>query len=161
MTTDTRRVLGVSDDDYNWIVEASDNRCWICGDAERVPNRSLAVDHDHRTDAVRGLLCTSCNVQLGSATNPEWFRRAANYLTRAACAFGDCCDVCHKPAPSTLLRREKHYSVFLHRCCGRTWPVTYRTRGVPFGWAVDGLPVPAFDEVAYAFDPKVGCPVLP
>src|SRR5262245_26645039 len=34
--------------------------CAICGSLER-----LAVDHDHTTGAVRGALCSNCNVALG------------------------------------------------------------------------------------------------
>jgi hypothetical protein len=39
------------------------------------------VDHDHRTGAVRGLLCVDCNVALGRFKDDiEAVRRAAEYL---------------------------------------------------------------------------------
>jgi hypothetical protein len=39
--------------------------CKICGRAEPASGRRLAVDHDHKTGRVRGLLCTKCNTTVG------------------------------------------------------------------------------------------------
>lgn len=39
--------------------------CKICGRPEPASGRRLAVDHDHRTGEVRGLLCTKCNTTVG------------------------------------------------------------------------------------------------
>ena len=40
-------------------------QCSICGVAEKDMGRILSVDHSHKTDKVRGLLCHSCNGALG------------------------------------------------------------------------------------------------
>jgi hypothetical protein len=54
--------------------------CAICGE-ECATNRRLAVDHDHATGKIRGLLCQACNTSLGKfKDSPALLRRAANYL---------------------------------------------------------------------------------
>jgi hypothetical protein len=53
--------------------------CAICG-GNRGPN-ALALDHNHITENVRGLLCRPCNLGLGHfADNPEWLIKAAHYV---------------------------------------------------------------------------------
>lgn len=45
-------------------IECSD-RCGICGEPE-LKNQRLSIDHDHETGRIRGLLCSACNLGLGS-----------------------------------------------------------------------------------------------
>jgi uncharacterized protein with ParB-like and HNH nuclease domain len=40
---------------------AQDDKCAICGRPESDFKNRLAVDHNHRTKKVRGLLCFQCN----------------------------------------------------------------------------------------------------
>lgn len=54
---------GLKPEDYRALLARTGNRCEICGTAPR--NRNLAIDHDHKTGLVRGLLCVNCNVGLG------------------------------------------------------------------------------------------------
>ena len=61
---------GLSYDDYQIILEEQGNVCAACGNLESVRRRngtlfSLAVDHNHTTKAIRGLLCQACNQSLG------------------------------------------------------------------------------------------------
>jgi hypothetical protein len=47
-----------------------------------IPQR-LAIDHDHKTNKVRGLLCSKCNTVLGYvADDSKRLRNAAKYLER-------------------------------------------------------------------------------
>lgn len=62
-------------------IEQSD-LCAICGQRDDAP-RSLAVDHCHETGRIRGLLCSPCNLALGSMRDdPARLMAAARYLSR-------------------------------------------------------------------------------
>lgn len=58
------RMYGITQADYERMVEQQNGVCGICHkpDPRDFP---LAVDHDHNTNVVRGLLCLNCNVNLG------------------------------------------------------------------------------------------------
>lgn len=71
--------FGISLEEYNGLLQRQGGACAICG---VLPiSRSLAVDHDHATKRIRGLLCTKCNIALGYMNDdPEVLRKAASYL---------------------------------------------------------------------------------
>jgi hypothetical protein len=72
------RRLGISVEDVLQAL-ARQKGCSICGREE--PNRRLALDHDHRTGKLRGLLCHNCNQALGKfQDDPALLRKAAAYL---------------------------------------------------------------------------------
>jgi hypothetical protein len=50
---------------YEALFESQDGKCAICGLVPEPGKRRLAVDHDHETQYIRGLLCRHCNVGLG------------------------------------------------------------------------------------------------
>jgi hypothetical protein len=73
------RKYGVSLSDYDRMMEKQGGSCAIC---RKTQERAFDVDHNHKTGAVRGLLCTSCNRMLGHAgDSPETLRAAADYLS--------------------------------------------------------------------------------
>jgi hypothetical protein len=75
------RQFGISLEVYEAILETQGGGCAICG--ERCPTgRVLAVDHDHITGVVRGLLCAPCNLSLPRAEIPGWLDAARAYLDR-------------------------------------------------------------------------------
>lgn len=55
---------GLSFDDFDILMEKQNNCCAICKKT-CITGRALAIDHDHNTSVVRGLLCNKCNQGLG------------------------------------------------------------------------------------------------
>jgi hypothetical protein len=80
--TTSARKLGVSVEEYNAMVARQNGLCAICGGPER-PGVKLSIDHNHRTNVVRELLCQKCNFMIGYADeNPERLEAAAEYVRR-------------------------------------------------------------------------------
>lgn len=59
------KTYGLGPGQYDALVELQGGRCAIC--RNRPKSKSLAVDHDHKTGVVRGLLCSRCNHDLMGA----------------------------------------------------------------------------------------------
>jgi hypothetical protein len=76
---------GITVAQYEALLEAQDGRCAICRQKPSLKRR-LAVDHDHATGRVRGLLCYYCNrTRLGRGReDAEVHRRCADYLEHGA-----------------------------------------------------------------------------
>jgi Recombination endonuclease VII len=77
-----RRLYGISLDDYDNMLDDQGGRCAIC--LCRPRTRPLAVDHDHVTGRVRGLLCSRCNHGLLHFAQEDVtiLRRAIEYLLK-------------------------------------------------------------------------------
>lgn len=72
---------GISVEQYDEMFESQNGVCVVCQKDTR-PN-PLAVDHDHTTGEVRGLLCKKCNSGLGFFNDDiEVLERAKQYLSR-------------------------------------------------------------------------------
>jgi hypothetical protein len=85
-----RYQFGLEVEDYDAMVAAQGGVCAICHEPERARTRKghvqlLAVDHDHETGRVRGLLCQECNHALGwlerFSRQPGWQIAALAYLS--------------------------------------------------------------------------------
>lgn len=77
---------GITPEDYDALLEKQGGVCAICGGHQRrkIRRRYFAVDHDHLTGAVRGLLCDHCNSAIGLlGDDPARCRQAAEYLERS------------------------------------------------------------------------------
>lgn len=77
-----KRTYQVSVEEYDRLFAEQGGCCAIC---KGKPSRTkhLHVDHCHETGRVRGLLCDSCNLGLGSfKEDPERVTKAADYLRR-------------------------------------------------------------------------------
>lgn len=74
-------LYGITRERFYELYEHQKHRCAIC-DVQLTVAQSH-VDHCHRTKAVRGLLCGSCNRMLGMVKeSTESLRRAIYYLDR-------------------------------------------------------------------------------
>lgn len=56
---------GISLDYYNELLKQQNYSCLICGRKHNENNKKLHIDHNHKTNHVRGLLCFKCNIALG------------------------------------------------------------------------------------------------
>lgn len=61
----------ISSIDFEYLLKKQNGLCGICGlpeianDKHKDYKREMAVDHDHLTGKIRGLLCTNCNLGIG------------------------------------------------------------------------------------------------
>lgn len=86
----TRRFLkkyGMTPEDYEDVFEWQGRRCAICRTEANIKvlgnEKLFAVDHDHSTGQIRGLLCDPCNRGIGLLKDdPSILRQAADYLER-------------------------------------------------------------------------------
>ena len=60
-----RNSYGISMQEFEDLVEFQGNKCAICFKPLESLSRRANVDHDHKTNRVRGILCTGCNTGLG------------------------------------------------------------------------------------------------
>jgi len=79
---------GITLEQYNEMVGVQGGRCAICNKLPKGTShtsRRLAVDHDHATNTVRGLLCGPCNTTIGLIEDrPELLDRMRRYLSKHA-----------------------------------------------------------------------------
>jgi hypothetical protein len=63
---------------YDRLFREQGGVCAICGSPPK--SRRLHLDHNHRTNRTRGLLCFRCNRALPTYLDSEWLRRACEYV---------------------------------------------------------------------------------
>lgn len=74
--------------EFDVFWQANYGKCYLCGKLMEMPQNkqgqsldTVAIDHDHKTGIVRGLLCFSCNKGLGYfKDNIELLKKAIKYL---------------------------------------------------------------------------------
>ncbi|MCK5612564.1 endonuclease VII domain-containing protein [Candidatus Pacearchaeota archaeon] len=81
-----KKKYGIVIEEYNIMFESQGGVCLICGCSETVKRndkiKNLAVDHNHVTGKVRGLLCQKCNQALGLlGENPVVIKSLLEYIT--------------------------------------------------------------------------------
>lgn len=76
------RKYNISLEEYKNILEKQNNKCLICGyDKLDDTNFFPVIDHCHKTNKVRGMLCMNCNMGLGKFKDNIFFlENAIKYL---------------------------------------------------------------------------------
>ena len=65
--------------EYEELLQIQKNRCAICGVENEISK--LAIDHNHKTLEIRGLLCLECNTGIAYFDeNTEYLAKAMIYL---------------------------------------------------------------------------------
>lgn len=69
---------GVSKEEYLNLLKKQGGKCATC---LKTTKTKLCIDHCHKTNKIRGLLCQNCNRALGHIfDNPEVLKRMLKYL---------------------------------------------------------------------------------
>lgn len=102
------RKYRITEGEYNQLLMLQGGVCKICGVHPK--SRRLAVDHDHRTGRIRGLLCHRCNRGLQwFSDRPERLRRAAYYIECSVLSvLRDTDAVRHRDAPPDVQLSRLH-----------------------------------------------------
>lgn len=75
------RRYGITLEQYNELLEKQEENCAMCGRHQSEFKTRLAVDHNHHTGEIRGLLCNYCNHRVvGKHRDPDLVLRLYNYL---------------------------------------------------------------------------------
>lgn len=76
-----RRTYGITSEQYQQLFDKQEGRCAVCTKHQDELTVKLAVDHNHKTLEIRGLLCSTCNHRVvGRHTDAALVRRMADYL---------------------------------------------------------------------------------
>ena len=75
-----RKQYGLTPEDFESMLSGQNHSCAVCK-TTRWGKPGPMVDHDHKTRAVRGILCFSCNAAAGLLKDsPTRAKKMANYL---------------------------------------------------------------------------------
>jgi hypothetical protein len=76
---DLKKKYGITIEEFESLLKAQGNCCAICKTPKN--GRRFAVDHDHQTGIIRGILCDGCNIGIGHLKeSPKILQAAIKYL---------------------------------------------------------------------------------
>jgi len=80
-----RTVYKITTVQYDIMLSLQQGKCYICKRHESELKQRLHVDHDHKSNKIRKLLCSNCNQLLGnSRDNIQILEASARYLKEFA-----------------------------------------------------------------------------
>lgn len=83
MATYKKLGITITQERYFELYKECGGLCQICGNPPSGFKKSLALDHSHETNEVRGFLCDSCNTGLGRfKDSPDLLMKAIFYLNK-------------------------------------------------------------------------------
>jgi len=86
---DRLRKYGLTATAFEDLLTSQGGVCAVCGTTDWGP-RAPAVDHNHLTGIVRGILCTNCNLAMGHLRDSQKIAQAmADYLKKYSPAGQD------------------------------------------------------------------------
>jgi len=76
-----KKTYGITTEQYEALLKTQNSSCAICEKPSSEEKRSFAVDHDHKTGEIRGLLCHYCNYRMvGKHRDGSLLRKIADYV---------------------------------------------------------------------------------
>lgn len=76
----TAKRYGLKLEQYDQMLEEQNGKCAVCLSV----SKKLVIDHDHKTNKIRKLLCPKCNTLLGLCNdNKNYLKKLINYLAVA------------------------------------------------------------------------------
>jgi len=69
--------------DFDRMLKEQDGKCAICGETDPRGRGGFHVDHCHKTEKIRAILCHNCNLGIGNLQHdPRILRAALEYLLK-------------------------------------------------------------------------------
>lgn len=86
-SADIKRKFGITLIDFESMITAQQGECLICGvEFWSLNIRDVAIDHDHKTGKIRGILCRKCNTGIGMFNDDlKVVKKAVAYLEGSIC----------------------------------------------------------------------------
>jgi hypothetical protein len=73
--------FGITPDFYETLLELQKRKCAICESELKLEGNQSVIDHCHKTEEVRGILCRHCNSAIGLLKDKvNLFSKAARYI---------------------------------------------------------------------------------
>ncbi len=74
-------IRGITHEQRDQLLKEQGNKCACCGTKDPGSVKGWHVDHCHKTDKIRGVLCATCNIALGHAGDSiEKLKQMITYL---------------------------------------------------------------------------------